>query len=348
MSSASVSGTKGNQRIEGEGARPFGDARGSAPARGVRGRARRAVAGTAVAVMALGGIAATPQIGVAAERAPQGPPKVIVGGSPTTTSENPWVVALSSRQTFGSERSGQFCGGALIAPTRVLTAAHCVLEDDGTTADRPDLTVIQGRTDLRGTQGREVEVAAVHPNPSFDTTSVEGDWAVLDLAAALPGPVLPMVEQGENVYAPDTPATVLGWGDTSGYGDYSPVLRKVTVPVTSDATCRSAYPGGVLGTYDAASMVCAGLPQGGKDACSADSGGPMLIGGRLAGVVSWGHGCALPRKPGVYTRVSAFASDIRAAAGMSEPAGAEDAASAPAPTGSGATAGVGTSAPGSE
>ncbi|UGQ13883.1 serine protease [Yinghuangia sp. ASG 101] len=293
-------------------------------------------------LLAFGGVAALPGIGAAVEDAPQGPPKVIVGGTATTTDEHPWVVALSSRQTYGSDRSGQFCGGTLIAPDRVLTAAHCVVADDGTPANHPDLTVIQVRTDLGGTQGREVAVTAAHPNPSFDYASVEGDWAVLDLAEDLSGPVLPMVGQGENVYAADTPATVLGWGDTSGYGDYSSVLRQVTVPVTTDATCRSAYPGGSLGTYDAASMVCAGVPQGGKDACSADSGGPMVIGGRLAGIVSWGNGCALPRKPGVYTRVSAFVSDIQATAGASATAGSS------ASSGAGTAAGRVPPRPGSE
>lgn len=327
MSGVEVSGTEESRRIGWAG--PDGPSR----------RWRRAVSGAAVVVLGFGGSAAAQGVAGAAESARQGPPKVIVGGTATTTADYPWMVALSSRQTFGSARSGQFCGGALIAPDRVLTAAHCVVDENGSLADYPDFRVIQGRTNLGGTQGREVVVSAAHPNPSFDTATVAGDWAVLELAEELPGPVLPTVGQSENVYAADTPATVLGWGDTTGYGDYSSVLRKVTVPVTTDATCRSAYPGGVLGTYDAASMVCAGLPQGGKDACSADSGGPMLIGGRLAGIVSWGSGCALPRKPGVYTRVSAFADDIQAAASSAT-------AGSTASAGSGTTAGSGAAASG--
>lgn len=277
---------------------------------------RRAGAAVTAALLAVAATAAWHASAGAAEEAPQGPPRVVIGGSPADATANPWMVALSSRSMYGSSRSGQFCGGTLIAPTKVLTAAHCMVEPDGSLTRRPDLKVIQGRTDLWTTAGHEVAVTAVHVNPSFDMARVDKDWAVLTLAEPLDAAVLPMVGQDEKVYAADTPATVLGYGDTTGNGDYSPVLRTVTVPVTSDAACRSAYPGGVYGTYVAADMVCAGLTQGGKDACSADSGGPLLIDGRLAGIVSWGDGCALPKKPGVYTRVAAFAADIRAAAGM--------------------------------
>ncbi|WP_424641815.1 S1 family peptidase [Embleya sp. AB8] len=247
---------------------------------------------------------------------PSGPPRGVVGGSPADTATYPWTVALSSRAEYGSARSGQFCGGTVIAPTKVLTAAHCMFDRNGRRDDRPDLKVIQGRTDLRTTQGREVVVRTGYVNPGFDPTVLSGDWAVLTLGEPLATGSAELVAQGADVYTSGTASTVIGWGDTTGRGDYSPMLRQVTVPVVADATCRSAYPGGRLGTYDAKAMVCAGLPQGGKDACSADSGGPLLIGGRLAGIVSWGDGCALAGKPGVYTRVAAFVRDIRDAAGL--------------------------------
>ncbi|MDI2128679.1 S1 family peptidase [Yinghuangia seranimata] len=304
MTTAGSAGAGGNRE----------SARGAAAGR-VR-RRRRAAAGVAGALLALAGAGAVPGPVWAADSAPQGPPKVIVGGSPADTETHPWIVALSSRKTYGSARSGQFCAGTLIAPDKVLTAAHCMFDENGRPAKRSDLKVVQGRTDLRTSAGREVAVASSYTNPTFDLAEVSRDWAVLTLAEPLSTGVLPMVGAGEDVYAEDTPATVLGWGDTTGRGDYSSVLRQVDVPITSDATCRTAYPGGAMGSYDQASMVCAGLRQGGKDACSADSGGPLLIDGRLAGIVSWGDGCALPRKPGVYTRVSAFAADIRKAAGM--------------------------------
>ncbi|WP_406281521.1 S1 family peptidase [Embleya sp. NBC_00896] len=261
-------------------------------------------------------VAAAVLAGVLTGATPSGPPRVIVGGSPADTATYPWAVALSSRAEYGSARSGQFCGGTLIAPTKVLTAAHCMFDANGRRDDRPDLTVIQGRTDLRTTQGREVAVSATHVNPGFDPGVIEGDWAVLTLAEPLGTGTAPVVAQGADVYAAGTPSTVVGWGDTTGNGDYSSTLRQVIVPLVTDATCRTAYPGGLQGTYDAASMVCAGERLGGKDACSADSGGPLLVGGRVAGIVSWGDGCALARKPGVYTRVATFARDIREAAGL--------------------------------
>ncbi|MYW05287.1 serine protease [Streptomyces sp. SID3343] len=253
---------------------------------------------------------------VLAGASPSGPPKVIVGGSPADTDTYPWAVALSSRATYGSARSGQFCGGTVIAPTKVLTAAHCMFDENGKRVDRPDLAVLQGRTDLRTTKGREVAVTGVYVNPRFEQSAIDGDWAVLTLADALDTDSAPIVAQGADVYAEGSAATVIGWGDTTGNGDYSSTLRQVTVPLISDTTCRTAYPGGPYGQYDPAGMVCAGERQGGKDACSADSGGPLLLDGTLAGIVSWGDGCAQARKPGVYTRVAAFARDIREAAGL--------------------------------
>ncbi len=90
------------------------------------------------------------------------------------------------------------------------------------------------------------------------------------------------------------------------------LLQKATVPIVSDAKCAAAY-----GTsFDAATMVCAGYDQGGTDTCQGDSGGPLVVAGKLAGITSWGEGCARPGKYGVYTRVSAVSSFIATAAGL--------------------------------
>ena len=103
-------------------------------------------------------------------------------------------------------------------------------------------------------------------------------------------------------YDDGTSCTVTGWGTTSEGGSLGRVLQKVDVPVVSDDDCRGSY--GVNDILD--SMICAGLPQGGKDSCQGDSGGPFMCGNQLSGVVSWGYGCAEAGYPGVYTQTSYF------------------------------------------
>ncbi|XP_072044563.1 trypsin-1-like [Amphiura filiformis] len=110
----------------------------------------------------------------------------------------------------------------------------------------------------------------------------------------------------EDDFRAGKPVTTTGWGTTSEGGLQNPYLFEVTVPVVDQQECiHNYYPEPI--TDD---MICAGLPEGGKDACQGDSGGPLvgLIGDRwyLGGVVSWGYGCARPELPGVYTRVTEF------------------------------------------
>ncbi|WP_431784838.1 S1 family peptidase [Streptomyces chumphonensis] len=254
-----------------------------------------------------------------------GPPSAtaatrVIGGSEVTAADHPWVVAVASREYFGSGRSGQFCGGVLVGRSAVATAAHCfsseVLGADVSRVD--DLRVVVGRTDLRTDEGREIEVARVWVNPAWDSRTNAGDLAVLTLASPMPGgDVLPMAEKEDPAYAPGTSAGVFGWGDVRGDGSYATTLRKARVSVLEDARCTDAYPGGPAGTYQPESMVCAGLPQGGPDACQGDSGGPLVARGRLVGLVSWGVGCGERDLPGVYTRVGSVRDLIADAGGVS-------------------------------
>ncbi|MEV6952908.1 serine protease [Streptomyces sp. NPDC051183] len=235
---------------------------------------------------------------------------VVIGGKPVKAADSPWVVALASRDRFGGTRGGQFCGGVVVAPTKVLTAAHCLGRQvlGGPVESVSDFRVITGRTELRADDGREIAVRSARVNPAYDAVSNAGDLAVLELDEPVPAHfVLPMAAAGHPAYAAGTEAAVYGWGDTSGFGDYAYALRAARVTVLADEVCGRAYPGDADGQYRAESMVCAGDRDGGKDACQGDSGGPLVAQGRLIGLVSWGRGCGRADSPGVYTRIAPLA-----------------------------------------
>ena len=221
---------------------------------------------------------------------------MIIGGEETTTDENPFAVALTQPDGF------QFCGGTLVAPNKVLTAAHCT---DGTAP--ADIKVVAGRTNLTTDEGTVANVTEVWIHPEWDSAVLKNDASVLTLDTELTQAPLALASpEDADLYAAGADSTVFGWGVTDD-GNASDVLRKVTVPVTADDACGQSYPD----SFDAASMVCAGLAEGGKDSCQGDSGGPLegvaADGTRkLIGIVSWGEGCAEPNKYGVYGRVSAF------------------------------------------
>ncbi len=228
------------------------------------------------------------------------PAHAIVGG--TEAPDTPWAVALT-------DANGHlFCGGALVAPDRVVTAAHCLTERLSlTTRDRaPDsIRVVAGQTDLRR-KSTPARVSKVWRHPDFREVGKGDDVAVLTLSAPVQQPTVPLVDAGDTAsYATGTEATVLGWGRTAEGEKPSPVLRQVGVPIVSNADCARAVP-----NFRPDGMVCAGLPEGGKDACEGDSGGPMVVRGRLVGVVSYGKGCARPGEPGVYTRLAAYRSRL--------------------------------------
>jgi uncharacterized repeat protein (TIGR01451 family) len=237
----------------------------------------------------------------------------IIGGDVAADGAWPWQAALWNNVS----NSWYGCGGSLIAPGWVLTAAHCVASSGGV-VDVPAaaLSVVVGVNDLtKVDQGQRIPVTQVIANPQFSVvTDFDADVALLRLAhpAVLNAKVqvVPLVTPFDaGLYAPERPTVVTGWGTlTAGQPDYPDQLYQVEVPVVAPDICRFAY--AATGAVVNNNMLCAGLAQGGKDSCQGDSGGPLVVragtGWKQAGIVSWGNGCAEPGLPGVYTRLVNF------------------------------------------
>lgn len=221
----------------------------------------------------------------------------IVGGSEAPRGAWPWQAQVRSSNGF------TFCGGTLVHPRWIVTAAHCV-------PNKPPSSIrvrlgAHYRSRKTGSE-QDFEVERIISHRSYKRPyGMAHDIAMLKLRrpaqinrnvnlACLPG------SSGEAQVGKT--CWVTGYGTLSSGGSLADRLMQVDVPIVSQSQCKQGY-----GSSIHESMVCAGFRQGGKDSCQGDSGGPLVceMSGKyyLEGVVSWGHGCAARGKYGVYARV---------------------------------------------
>ena len=229
----------------------------------------------------------------------------IVGGESVEIEEAPHQVSL---QYYGFG----FCGGTIISDEWILTAAHCAVYK-------------VEYVNIRAGTNRMTSGGSIHPAKEFIihekyTTNIYGiplnDVALIKLSTPLKVDTtrnpIKLFDMNEKAVA-GSASIITGWGSVHEGGSVTEILNKVSVPVVTKKACSKAYSsfGGVP-----SGQICAAYPEGGKDACQGDSGGPLTIGGRLAGIVSWGNGCARRGYPGVYTEVATYRDWIQEKTGL--------------------------------
>ncbi|CAG7723785.1 unnamed protein product [Allacma fusca] len=240
----------------------------------------------------------------------------IVGGRVAEINSYPWLAALEYRTKF-------YCGATLISSRYILTAAHCVHN-----VPKDQITIVFGEHDRNVTHEspthyRKIDTIIKHR--SFNRANFYNDIAVIRMdkpirfSRYISPACLPIDLEDEDFDGHR--GTVAGWGRTQEKGKPSHILREVEVPIITNDECTSPEFSHYTSREITSNMMCAGYVEGKLDACQGDSGGPLnwerdddtsKEGVKyVIGIVSWGQGCARPKYPGIYTRITKYLDWIR-------------------------------------
>ncbi|MEU0393160.1 trypsin-like serine protease [Streptomyces sp. NPDC006208] len=252
----------------------------------------------------------------------------IIGG---TSTSGGWMVQLLF-DVYGDGNYYFTCGGTLVAPNKVLTAAHCLYDENGVRQDWGKRgAVLAGTSKLLGgpdnAEGQFVDVQRSWVRAGYGSDGNANDIALLTLSKPVSHPTLEMAKPTDTaLYAQGTKGTVYGWGLTGSdeNADLSSTLLKATLPIQSDIDCTENFNESLPNEpslFQPGKMICTGPLGTGDDAtgtttCPGDSGGPLIVNNKVVGVVSWGIGtqaqaCNVEGTFEVFTKVSAYSPAVR-------------------------------------
>ncbi|XP_014285102.1 venom protease isoform X1 [Halyomorpha halys] len=248
------------------------------------------------------------------------PPKTrtfVVGGTRSLPRDHKYMVLIG----YGETEKEWRCAGSLITARYVLSAAHC----SNSSVIGPARWARLGELDISSTSedAKPVDKAIIEriPHPNYIDTKDYYDIALfkLDSDVVFNRYVLPICLYTNRAITSEV-ATVVGWGRTGFIEATSEKLLEADIRIYNDTECkRLVFSSATARTpqgHNADQMICAGVPDGSKDACQGDSGGPLVIREigtcmrTQLGITSFGKECGNPDSPGVYSRVSNYISWI--------------------------------------
>ncbi|XP_072262911.1 transmembrane protease serine 11C-like [Pyxicephalus adspersus] len=232
----------------------------------------------------------------------------IVGGTDAALGTWPWQAGLHLN---GNHR----CGASLISETWLVSAAHCF----NSNKDVNSWTIVLGTIKLSFGYGLSVKTIIVHEN--YTSGIYENDIALVELSSPVRftqyiRPVC--LADSQTIVTDNSSCYVTGWGTLTDGGSLAPFLQQAELRIISTSVCSNSQ---IYAYLIKPSMICAGYVEGKIDSCQGDSGGPLVAlqsnkRWSLIGIVSFGYGCAIKNKPGVYTRVTYFRSWITKKSGI--------------------------------
>ncbi|NXC01316.1 ENTK Enteropeptidase, partial [Orthonyx spaldingii] len=231
----------------------------------------------------------------------------IVGGSDARREAWPWIVSLQ----FNFQ---PVCGASLVSDEWLVTAAHCVYGRQLKPSRWQAVLGLYIQSDLEQPSTVVQNIDRIIINPHYMKETKDSDIALMHLQHKVQYTdyIQPICLPEKNQqFLPGINCSIAGWGDIRNEGPPSNVLQEAEVPLISNEKCQQWLP-----KYNITeNMLCAGYDMGGIDSCQGDSGGPLTFKDEdkwfLVGVTSFGEGCALPQRPGVYVRVTMFVDWIK-------------------------------------